>query len=216
MSFEQAYNVAYSKKALGGDLLTDSNVKVKAYLFSLPPIKSCLNCASCKNDCYATKAYNQYPSAKALWDYNFYLVQNDLQELERRLVLQLDRIAKGKNTKKVVRIHQSGDFYTQEYLDMWTSIAMRYPSIRFYGYTKVEKILDFTRFEALPNVAVVKSLIDGKYRNYGTVDYVERMSKKVFAIVCPATHGENKAEIKCGVQCSACISKGCKVLFVQH
>lgn len=216
MAFNEAYQKAYTAKTIGGDLLTDSNVKVKAYLFSLPPIKSCLNCDSCKTDCYATKAYNQYPSAKALWDFNFHLVQNDLPELSRRLRLQLDRIAKGKNTKKVVRIHQSGDFYTQAYLDMWSDIARSYPMIKFYGYTKVDKILDFSAFESLPNVAIVRSLIDGKYRNYGTVNYVERMKHKVFAIVCPATHGENKAEIKCGVQCSACINKGTKVLFVQH
>ena len=216
MAFVEAYQKAYNAKALGGDLMTDSNVKVKAYLFSLPPIKSCLNCASCKTDCYATKAYNQYPSAKALWDFNFDLVQNDLPQLYSRLTKQLDKIVASKTSKKVVRIHQSGDFYTQAYLDMWASIASKYPSIKFYGYTKVDKILDFAAFEALPNVAVVRSLIDGKYRNYGTIDYVQRMKHKVFAIVCPATYGENKADIKCGVQCGACINKGTKVLFVQH
>ena len=214
MAFAEVYAAAYSKKELGGDLMTNSNQKVKAWLFSLPPVKSCLNSGSCEKDCYALKAYKQYPSAAALWDYNFHLVKNNLSELYNRLDKQLAKIAKSK--MRVVRIHQSGDFYSQEYVELWERLAAKYPEIKFYGYTKVDSILDLTSFESLANVAVVKSLVDGKYRNYGTVNYVQRMSVKHNAVVCPATYGENKAEIKCGKQCSACINKGTSVFFVQH
>lgn len=214
MSFESAYKVAYDKKSLGGDLMTNSNQKVKAWLFSLPPVKSCLNSKSCENDCYALKAYNQYPSAKALWDYNFHLVQNDLDLLYTRLDKQLAKIAKSK--LRVVRIHQSGDFYSQEYIAVWTKLAKKYTGIKFYGYTKVNSILDLTQFEKLDNVSIVKSLVAGKYRNYGTVDYVERMSAKHSAVICPATYGENKKEIKCNLHCNACTKKNTNVFFVQH
>lgn len=214
MSFESAYNEAYAKKSVGGDLMTNSNQKVKAWLFSLPPVKSCLNSKSCEKDCYAKKAYQQYPSAKALWDYNFDLVQNNLGELYDRLDKQLAKISKSK--MRVVRIHQSGDFYSQEYVAVWQRLAKKYSGVTFYGYTKVDSILDLTEFEALDNVSIVKSLVAGKYRNYGTINYVERMSVKHDAIVCPATYGENKKEIKCNLHCNACTKKDTNVFFVQH
>lgn len=214
MAFAEAYAAAYDKKVLGGDLLTNSNQKVKAWLFSLPPVKSCLNSGSCEKDCYALKAYKQYPSAAALWDFNFHLVKNNLTELYNRLDKQLAKIAKSK--MRVVRIHQSGDFYSAEYVEVWHKLAAKYPMISFYGYTKVDSILDLTKFESLDNVAIVKSLVAGKYRNYGTINYVNRMAAKHDAIVCPATYGENKAEVKCNLHCNACTKKDTNVFFVQH
>lgn len=214
MAFADAYAAAYDKKVLGGDLLTNSNQKVKAWLFSLPPVKSCLNSGSCEKDCYALKAYKQYPSAAALWDFNFHLVKNNLTELYNRLDKQLAKIAKSK--MRVVRIHQSGDFYSAEYVEVWHKLAAKYPMISFYGYTKVDSILDLTKFESLDNVAIVKSLVAGKYRNYGTINYVNRMAAKHDAIVCPATYGENKAEVKCNLHCNACTKKDTNVFFVQH
>lgn len=214
MAFADAYKVAYDKKVVGGDLMTNSNQKVKAWLFSLPPVKSCLNSKSCENDCYALKAYKQYPSAMALWDFNFHLVQNDLEQLYKRLDEQLAKIAKSK--MRVVRIHQSGDFYSQEYIELWCKLAKKYTGIKFYGYTKVNNILDLTQLEKLDNVSIVKSLVADKYRNYGTVDYVQRMAPKHNAVICPATYGENKKEIKCNLHCNACTKKDTNVFFVQH
>lgn len=37
---------------------------------------------------------------------------------------------------KAVRIHAAGDFYSQEYFDMWLSVAYAYPNIEFWAYTK--------------------------------------------------------------------------------
>jgi hypothetical protein len=36
----------------------------------------------------------------------------------------------------VVRVHDSGDFFSQAYLDAWCRIAARFPAIIFYAYTK--------------------------------------------------------------------------------
>lgn len=37
---------------------------------------------------------------------------------------------------KAVRIHMSGDFFNQEYFDMWLSVAKENPSVEFWAYTK--------------------------------------------------------------------------------
>lgn len=37
---------------------------------------------------------------------------------------------------KHIRIHASGDFYSQKYFDLWLQIARENPSIEFWAYTK--------------------------------------------------------------------------------
>jgi len=37
---------------------------------------------------------------------------------------------------KAVRIHASGDFFNQEYFDMWLDIAKENPTVEFWAYTK--------------------------------------------------------------------------------
>lgn len=40
------------------------------------------------------------------------------------------------NGGQAVRIHDSGDFFSQDYLDAWIGIAQRTPDVLFYAYTK--------------------------------------------------------------------------------
>jgi len=41
-----------------------------------------------------------------------------------------------KNGGSAVRIHDSGDFFSEEYLDLWMDIAEKNPDVLFYAYTK--------------------------------------------------------------------------------
>ena len=55
-----------------------------------------------------------------------------------------------------VRIHDSGDFYSQGYLDAWYTIARALPRFKFYAYTKR---LDLDLWTNKPsNFALVQSL----------------------------------------------------------
>ena len=38
--------------------------------------------------------------------------------------------------KELVRIHESGDFWTEEYMKAWILVAMQRPQQKFYAYTK--------------------------------------------------------------------------------
>lgn len=187
--------------------LTNGNKKVNALLFSLPPIQSCMNHSTCAATCYAVKSYRQYPSVRALWDSNLQLARDNLWELYDSIKAQL---LKTKQT--IVRIHQSGDFISQAYLDMWCVIAREFPDITFYGYTKVDKLLDFSRFDSLGNTNMIRSMIDGN-RNYGDLDYISSLATKYNAELCPATMGE---DVKCGTSCFKCMVPNTKVVFLQH
>lgn len=187
--------------------LTNGNKKVEALLFSMAPIKSCLNCSDCAKTCYATKAYKQYPSVKALWDANLELARNDLWALYDDLRAQLS-----KTKKRIVRIHQSGDFISQAYLDMWVTLAKEFTDITFYGYTKVDHLFDFSGFDALPNTNMIRSMINGKV-NFGDMDYITELAAETGAEICPATIGQN---VRCGVDCFKCMVPSTSVVFLQH
>jgi hypothetical protein len=58
---------------------------------------------------------------------------------------------------RAVRIHESGDFYNQKYLDKWVEIAKRFPDIIFTAYTK-SLHLDFTAAKKLKNFVLFASM----------------------------------------------------------
>ena len=114
--------------------------------FNLPPVKACPNCKYCtgvydghKYTCYAQKAYRQYDIVRRAWNRNLQACKRNLAVVEQDLCQYLD-----KYMPKWFRIHSAGDFYNQEYLDMWLRIAKRYPKTRFLAFTKSFH-LDFRR-----------------------------------------------------------------------
>ena len=175
-------------------------------IFNLPPGKSCLNCKECYKTCYARKAYKQYPNVKISWNYNLELAKNDPDKLFNSIVNQL------KSTKKnIIRIHSSGDFFSQGYIDLWEKIIKNFPNKKFYVYTKVNKLLDFSNIRKLNNFNLIKSFIDG-HLNYGSIDYCNNLVKNHGAFLCPATKGKG---IRCGQDCNYCINNS-RPVFIEH
>ena len=109
------------------------------------------------------------------------------------------------------RIHASGEFYSQVYVDKWTEIVSMNPDITFYAYTKRIKTFDFTKLNTLANFVIIDSLFF-KGLNYGPKD-----SAPSGAFLCPDQPG---ADVSCGVQCQWCMTKGCAdtkgVWFIKH
>ena len=87
-----------------------------------------------------------------------------LPEYSDMLVNDLAKVSRKYNT---VRIHDSGDFHTQAYLDAWKRAASVFPNVTFYAYTKS---MHLDLFSNLPfNFKLVQSL-GGKYDNKVNLD----------------------------------------------
>ena len=106
--------------------------------FNLPPRKSCPNCKHCsgvfdghKYSCYADKAYRQYDNVRKAWDGNLQACRRDLWTVQSEIYQYLD-----KYRPTWFRIHSAGDFYSQEYFDMWGDLARAFPKTRFLAFTK--------------------------------------------------------------------------------
>ena len=121
--------------------------------YGLPAIKTCPSADICKHDfkvddakkfqCFATKGAYTWPAVKAAYERR--LTHSKTDSFVPDMVTELRRC---KTTH--VRLHDSGDFYNDEYLWRWIKIMEACPDIKFWCYTKsVKRLKTFKRM--LPN-----------------------------------------------------------------
>ena len=188
-------------------------------LISTLPTSICFGKGKQCKGCYALKAEKMYPSVLPCR-------MRHLKETQSITFVTdlVQEITKSKKTK--VRIHESGDMYSQKYLDRWVAIAMALPNVRFYLYTKKEH-LDWSAYDALPNTNRIHSVAPDGGLNYGDMERVREL-KAMGYHVCPCGIEEehysytlsgkkvlrNKDKI-CMNSCNACLYMD-KVAFLKH
>ena len=192
-------------------ILSVGNHKLSTHIASwtLPASKEV--CGRECEGCYAIKAQKIYPAV--------------LPSRERKLALSKTPEFVGviveairKLRPKFVRIHDSGEFYSQEYVDKWVTIAKHFPKVTFYAYTKRLKDFDFSTLMSLNNVVIIDSL-HGNRINYGDLG-----KKPDGMFLCPDhKHSEMRKKTPsgpiCGIECTYCMTKDAQetgVYFVKH
>jgi hypothetical protein len=119
--------------------------------FALDGVKhnTCPGALACRAVCYAKQGGYLFPLAIAAREHNLSLsMRDDFADL---IIADLKR----KRAVSVVRVHDSGDFYSQEYFNAWCKAASALPHLTFYAYTK-SLTLDLSGAPA--NFRVVQSL----------------------------------------------------------
>lgn len=129
--------------------ISKGNTKTGAIpAISKTPIKSCNPAAPCFKSCYALKAYRQYPSTKAAWDHNLAECIADPAAFWQDAMAQFSKCK-----SKFIRVHVSGDFISQQEVDIFLSLAAKLPAKKFLAFTKQP-----FNFSAAPaNVSIVAS-----------------------------------------------------------
>ncbi|MCK5016682.1 MAG: hypothetical protein KAS32_06355 [Candidatus Peribacteraceae bacterium] len=176
-----------------GDLVTFGNNKMDGFaMFSLPAGKTCKGSTElCRKYCYALAPQKMFAAVMNKRDRNFQ--ESKKSNFVKRVCTDLE----GYN-QKYFRIHDSGDFYSQAYLNKWFEIAKLNPKIKFLAFTKNFK-LDYS--ERPKNLKIIYSVFpDSKNVPRG---------RKAFTIVTYKTFtGENpnvgKAK-ECGGHCNDCL-----------
>ena len=141
---------------------SEGNSKLQQTLiWNIPAVLTCpFATDACKEYCYTIKSERMYPSV--LPRRFRHLQESQQQEFEEKMIEELHRQAQrktktGKQKFQYVRIHESGDFYSQAYVDKWARIAKACPDLKFLAYTK-SYLYDFTELQSLPNVTIRMSL----------------------------------------------------------
>lgn len=114
----------------------------KYLIWSLPAITTCPNATTaCKFNCYARKAEKQYPDVLPCRTKNYEFSKSDLFVSYMSEYIRLKASSRTwKQAKRIIiRIHESGDFYSYEYFAKWMRIAevcSGIPNLVFMAYTK--------------------------------------------------------------------------------
>lgn len=115
---------------------TSEKVGLNIFNFSIPAYKSktgkltCPFADSCVKYCYAQKGnYKRFPKIGELMEQRYQLTKQTIFIASMNIEIK-------KKKADAIRIHDSGDFYSKEYLQKWISIANDNPKVKFYAYTK--------------------------------------------------------------------------------
>lgn len=160
----------------------------------------------CKG-CYAAKPEKRFPKVLE------YRRKNDQLATSDQFVPMMVAEIKALKVDQF-RIHESGDFFSQEYIAKWQQIAETLPTVKFYFYTKNAGRFDFASFTALDNVNMVNSCTPLGF-NFGSAEYCEELAAFGY-VLCPCHLPEYKSgEKQCMKDCKVCGDTS-KVCFLIH
>jgi len=111
--------------------ISPGNRRMDIPTFSLPAGITCHNkTIYCDKYCYAKKAEKAYKNVLPS------RIRNLNDSKREMFVNEVYNLLKNINIK-YFRIHESGDFYSQTYLEKWFSICRLFPDIKFLAYTQM-------------------------------------------------------------------------------
>ncbi|MCH5138472.1 hypothetical protein JMF89_14855 [Clostridiaceae bacterium UIB06] len=196
-------------------------------IWNLPAIKTCPYATKlCKKFCYAKKAENVYPNVLPSRSENLQDTKNDnfIEDMINTIEYYLNKRSRkdgNKMTKEknvYFRIHESGDFYSQEYFDKWIIIARFFPEVNFLAYTKSVIFVKNSKLDIPSNFTVRFSVWDDTKEDQiqmanslnlpiYTADQEEGLRKKV------VYGGFNFCHCDCS-KCKDCYNKNIEKLVV--
>lgn len=146
------------------------NWTLPAFVTKLPDgrnLNVCPQAGACASLCYARQGTYNFPAVRAAHQRNLLATLDHLEEWTAEMLAELSaRKFRPTGTRRLpdldhshlsttvqnllregcaaVRIHDAGDFYSDEYLLAWCIIAANTPDVLFYAYTK-----ELTRFRRI-------------------------------------------------------------------
>jgi hypothetical protein len=101
----------------------------------------CPNAGVCAQLCYARNGTYMFPEVRAAHERNLLMVLDALERWETRMTRELRaKRYRGRH----IRIHDAGDFFSDDYLLAWLRVMRATPWATFYAYTK-----EVSRFKRL-------------------------------------------------------------------
>lgn len=149
-------------------LMGDELIRINYHGFTADVMGTCgKHCTGCKKSCYVKHSY-RYPSVKYGHALNTIAIRDDIEKACTDLSNQIKR---AKNKPNAVRIHVSGEFETQAEFDMWNKLAMSYPDVTFYVYSKAYDIMNdyFTNNTPASNFVINVSI----WHDYGIMFFLK-------------------------------------------
>jgi hypothetical protein len=176
--------------------LSNGNGKLSndTLIFNLPAGKTCPGAMFCKSfavvdangkrsirdgehtefRCFAASSEVQYDAVFHNRAENLQLIVDAIQNGSAADLIHNSIQQKRTKKTKLVRIHESGDFFSGSYLDAWIEVAHRNPNLKFYCYSKSLQL--FLNFKLPANFYMTASY-GGKFDYLIDEGYFPRYSK---------------------------------------
>ena len=119
---------------------TESGISYRYAQFNTRAIADCpFRSAGCESVCYATKGNHQFPSVRESRSRSYEVSKQEDFPIRIEYTVRYHMNTKRyKGTVMIIRIHESGDFYSLQYLRKWLQIwkNLEGESVLFVFYTK--------------------------------------------------------------------------------
>ena len=136
-----------------------------AWITNLPDgsrLNTCPSAGVCAKACYARKGTFRFSNVLAAHTRNLMMILDDIDGWQQQMLTELDH---PRMRNAWVRIHDGGDFFSEEYLQAWLHIMWETLDVNFYCYTKeVEMFKRVVESNCPPNFKFVYSY-GGKHDN---------------------------------------------------
>lgn len=127
---------------------TSKTNNLRVFNFGIPAQDTCLWAGDCKKYCYASKGAYIWSNVKPAFQRRLEATKQD--DFPQVMIAEIIR-----KKADVIRIHDSGDFYSREYLHKWFKVMESLPQVKFYAYSKSLPLLKGERLPA--NFTLIKS-----------------------------------------------------------
>lgn len=94
-------------------------------------IQTCPNAGVCLNFCYASSGNFVFKNVLISHHRNLNFILNFPKDFIQQATKEIQ-----KKKIKILRIHDSGDFFSESYLNIWLQVIEENPNVQFYCYTK--------------------------------------------------------------------------------
>lgn len=193
--------------------LSDGNIKLMGdasnvfLIWNIPSRITCLwKTEMCEKLCYAKKAEVFRPNVLKCRQQN--LEESRLNTFVHDMVDHIIwNASKPSNKGKQIwfRIHESGDFYSLEYLKKWIKIAKKFPGINFLAYTKAVRLVEMV-IDDIPSNFVIRYSVweDSKPEELEIAAKLELPIYTAFDKKVLVKKIESEGFTKCDCDCKVC------------
>ena len=147
---------------------------LRVYNFGIPAFqdsdgkRTCAFAGACAKICYAQKGAYVWSNVSPAFQFRYLATKCDSFVDKMTIELVKKRV-------DILRVHDSGDYYSRKYIDKWLTIAKRLPNVRFYSYTK--SIPHFLDLDIPDNYDIIFS--EGGTRD-DLIDYTTHRHARIF------------------------------------
>lgn len=162
---------------------------IELYNFGIPAFRSetglatCPNAGHCASGCYARSGTYNFSNVARAYEARLQVTQSDTFVMVMIAEVNLKLIqARSKGRSCLIRIHDSGDFYSKDYAKKWFTIMKHFANdtdCKFYAYTKMVTMFEELKSQnEIPNNFNIIYSYGGKQDSQ--IDTTKHRHSKVF------------------------------------